>query len=212
MKKLIYFYTMLYTLLHFLFPRVIFKVNIQSEKVWFLTFDDGPTEEVTDWVLELLNKYDAKATFFCLGIQVENNIGLFEKIKNCGHEVGNHSYSHLHGWKTSNLNYSENIARAHSIINSQLFRPPYGKMGFFQYLKLRKKYKIILWNQIVEDWKFQLKATLKAQKLIKNAENGSIFLFHDNEKSSENLKIILPKILDFAIKNNIKLKALSKYV
>jgi peptidoglycan/xylan/chitin deacetylase (PgdA/CDA1 family) len=183
------------SILRKLFPGLIWTIPNDENRV-FLTFDDGPDPEVTPWVLDMLGKYDAKATFFCLGRNVEKYPDLFERIKAEGHAVGNHSYSHPDGWRTKNSDYFEDIGRADSLIGSRLFRPPYGRITPFQIKELKKKYRIVMWDLLSGD--FISKTT--AQKCLQNSarakEPGSILVLHDKARIREKLHVILPIILN----------------
>lgn len=172
----------------------------------YLTFDDGPTPEITEWTLDELKKNDAKATFFCIGNNIEKHPKIFEKIIADGHSIGNHTFTHLNGWKTSTNNYVENTKKcsstitniASSTINQQLFRPPYGKIRPSQSKILRKLgHKIIMWDVISYD--FDLKTTPEKclDHVLKNITPGSIIVFHDSMKAEKNLKYVLPKTLEF---------------
>lgn len=201
---------MIYTLLKHLFPKLYFRFEIKSRNVWCITFDDGPNPECMDWILEQLNLYQAKATFFTLGKQLKKHPEFIDKITAQGHEIGNHSFNHLHGWKSKNRIYYQDIVQMESLYPSPIFRPPYGKMTLFQYLKLRKKYYIILWNRIANDWKTSINPEEIADKMIQNYCSGDIILLHDNLTSFENVKIILPKLLKFSIDNQIELLTISE--
>lgn len=177
-----------------------------DKKVIYLTFDDGPTSEITDWVLETLDKYKAKATFFSLGKNLVAEPELALKIfKN--HQVGNHTFSHLKGWKTAATNYIVDIAKAQKVIDTyakvdnksdaKLFRPPYGKMSFLQAKKLRKKgYTIVMWDVLSGDYNPKLSKEKSLENLLKNTKKGSIVVFHDSKKAFNTLQYILPKALE----------------
>lgn len=202
-----------------LFPNYVWDIPNNERKV-FLTFDDGPTPEITEWVLEQLKEYHAKATFFCIGNNIEKHPKIFQKIIAVGHSIGNHTYTHLNGWKTSTNDYVENTKKCAATItnivpttdtqqpttskvhpktkNQQLFRPPYGKIKPSQSKILRKLgYKIILWDVISYD--FDLKTTPEncLANVLKNITPGSIIVFHDSVKAEKNLKYVLPKTLEF---------------
>ncbi|MEJ6734631.1 MAG: polysaccharide deacetylase family protein [Flavobacteriales bacterium] len=180
----------------FLFPSLHWRFKT-NEKVIYLTFDDGPTKELTNWIVDELNKVNAKATFFCLGKNIAEHPKEFDYITNNEHQIGNHSYNHLSGWNTSTEKYSEDVENCQSLINTNLFRPPYGRITLAQINKLKRKYKIIMWD--INSWDFdQTKSPLSTfNNLTKKIDKGSIVLLHDNLKSEENLKILLPKILSY---------------
>jgi len=173
---------------------LIWNLSPQTQTL-YLTFDDGPVVGVTDWVLEILDRYNAKATFFCVGENVERNPELFEQIIKQGHSVANHSYNHLNGWKTSNFTYYRNVLKADELIGSKLFRPPYGKITRQQAKSLKKKYKIIMWDVLSGDFDENLKSESCIKNVIKASKSGSIIVFHDSEKSKSNLMETLPEIL-----------------
>ncbi|UCG26880.1 MAG: polysaccharide deacetylase family protein [Bacteroidales bacterium] len=160
---------------------MIWRIPNSENKV-YLTFDDGPNPEVTPWVLDMLGKHEAKATFFCLGRNVERYPDLFERIKDEGHSVGNHSYSHPDGWRTRNRDYFKDVERADRLIGSPLFRPPYGRITPSQIRVLKKKYKIVMWDLLSGD--FDQKTTLKecVRRIKKYAKTGSIVVLHEPMK------------------------------
>lgn len=175
----------------------------KKEKVIYLTFDDGPTPEITDWVLEVLLKYNAQVTFFCVGKNIENNPLLFDKIVSQNHSIGNHTFNHLNGFKSNYKVYLNDIDLTENIlekkgITTKLFRPPYGRLTYLQSRKLRKKsYKIIMWDVLSGDFDKGIDEETCLQNVIKNIDNGSIVVFHDSIKASEKLKFALPQILNY---------------
>ncbi|MFC6860049.1 polysaccharide deacetylase family protein [Zunongwangia atlantica] len=200
-----------------LYPRRLSKIT--AENTLFLTFDDGPIPEITPWVLNLLEKHSAKATFFCIGDNVRKHPEVFLQIKAKGHAIGNHTFNHLDGWKTSTSDYIENFKKAEEIIESQLqqkliseeklFRPPYGKIKNKQAAKITNLgYRIVMWDVITGDYD----NTYSAEKCLKNTRNliksGSIIVFHDSLKAEKNLKYVLPKILEEYAQKGWKFEAL----
>jgi len=167
-----------------------------SEKVLYLTFDDGPTPKVTHWVLEELEKRQAKATFFCLGKNVQAHPTIFNEIKEQGHSIGNHTFSHQNGWETSLKDYLNDAAEADKYLNSKLFRPPYGKMTWRQYKALQQQYTLILWDVIAGDFLEEATGEWCFNNIKKHATAGSIVVLHDSEKCFETLKVCLPLIMD----------------
>jgi peptidoglycan/xylan/chitin deacetylase (PgdA/CDA1 family) len=162
----------------------------------FLTFDDGPTPDVTEWVLERLKEYNAKATFFCLGRNVDHFHDIYEKILEEGHSVGNHSYSHLKGFGSSNRSYFEDIEMARNLINSDLFRPPYGRIRPSQVAEIVKNYRLIMWNVLSIDYNRKVPGDKVVQNVMNNVSSGSIVVFHDSAKARKNLYYALPKVLE----------------
>ncbi len=178
-----------------------------DEKVLYLTFDDGPTETTTKWILEILEKYNAKATFFCVGQNADENPKLLQKITDAGHSVGNHTYNHLNNRETDADKYFENVDKCAKIINSKLFRPPYGRISSKQATKLLgNEYKIIMYSVLTNDFDADLYPNFILQKSIKQTKTGSIVVFHDSIKAFENLKFVLPKYLEYFFKQGYSFK------
>lgn len=161
----------------------------------FLTFDDGPTPEITPWVLAALKEFNARATFFCIGKNVKKYPDLYNQILNEGHSVGNHSYSHIKGWKTSNQKYVESVQKAAQVIDSNLFRPPFGKIRPQQIGQLKQDFKIIMWDVFTRDYDSKLDKEKCLKNVLDFSESGSIIVFHDTLKAERNLKYVLPKVL-----------------
>ena len=195
-----------------IFPNYVWDIPNNENKV-FLTFDDGPIPEITEWTLEQLKKYDAKATFFCIGNNIEKHPDIFNNIITQGHAIGNHTFNHLNGWKNSTEDYIENVKLCQSQITNpkshpsdselaqqilNLFRPPYGKIKPSQSRILRKLgYKIIMWDILSYDFDQTITPEKCLDNVLKNVVNGSIIVFHDNVKAEQNLKYALPKTLAF---------------
>lgn len=178
------------------------------EKELFLTFDDGPNADVTPWVLETLAKYNAKATFFCIGENVMNNQDIYGRVIDEGHSVGNHSFSHLKGWITSNKDYIDDVKKASEFIDSDLFRPPYGKIKPSQSFELKKDYYIIMWDVLTRDYDEDVNPEKCLQYVINHSEGGSIILFHDTLKAIKNLRFVLPRVLEHYSENGFTFKAI----
>jgi peptidoglycan/xylan/chitin deacetylase (PgdA/CDA1 family) len=182
-----------------------------NEKIVYLTFDDGPTPEITEWTLTQLKKHDIKATFFCIGNNIKKHPDIFAKILQDGHTVGNHTFNHLNGWKTETTAYIENIKLSetaiseHSKINTpnnhqdlNLFRPPYGKIKPSQTKELAKLgYRIIMWDVLSADFDKKISPEQCLNNVIQNTTSGSIIIFHDSVKAFGNLEYVLPKALSF---------------
>ena len=174
-----------------------FKTN---EKVIYLTFDDGPVPELTEWVLDELKKYNAKATFFCIGKNVVEHPLVYKNILDEGHSVGNHTYNHLNGWKTPDSEYLENVLEAKKYINSNLFRPPYGRIKKPQREALMQNdagFQIVMWSVLSGDFDVNITPEACCNTVLKNSENGSIVVFHDSEKAYSRLRYALPIVLKF---------------
>ena len=195
---------LMYGLLNTIFPSTWrYKTK---EKVVYLTFDDGP-KELTPFVLRHLKSYDAKATFFLTGQNVIKEQALYEQIKREGHSIGNHSYSHLNGWTTTKFYYSD-IDKCDSILNTNLFRPPFGKIRPSQIRYLKRRYQIIMWD--VLSWDFDAKVSEERclNIVLSRTKAGSIIVFHENEKSAVNMKYALPKLLQHLKSKGYRFKKL----
>nr|WP_314839058.1 polysaccharide deacetylase family protein [uncultured Flavobacterium sp.] len=199
-----------------LFSKWIWDIP-NTKKVVYLTFDDGPTPEVTSWVLDELNKYNFKATFFCIGDNIRKYPVIFKKIISEGHAVGNHTFNHLNGWKTSTQNYIDNTELCQEIIDknmqynsdSKIFRPPYGKIKKAQSRALLKMgYKIIMWDVLSADFDGKITNEECLNNVIMNLQPGSIIVFHDSIKAFEKLKYVLPATLQYLQDNNYETKVL----
>ena len=182
-----------------------FLESKSSDKVIYLTFDDGPTEHVTDWVLNELDKVGAKATFFCLGKNVKNHPSLYQSYLSNGHVVGNHTMNHLNGPKTENKKYLENVLKAKEYVNSSLFRPPYGKCTPQQHKEITQAgFKTIFWTHLTYDFDKSLPSEKRISKIKENLQSGSILVFHDSEKAFPQLKTDLPIVLKFLKEDGYK--------
>jgi peptidoglycan-N-acetylglucosamine deacetylase len=178
-----------------IYPDVIWDKRNSGKKL-YLTFDDGPTPVITEIVLDILDKYQAKATFFCLGRNVERHPEIYAEILRRGHQTGNHTYSHLKGWQTGNKEYFLDTELAGQFIDSGLFRPPYGRIKRAQIKFLKKKYLIVLWDVMSHDYEklWSKERCLKA--VLRYTREGSIIVFHDSEKAIEKVEYILPRLLE----------------
>ena len=192
-----------------IFPNYVWDIPNREKKV-FLTFDDGPTPEITEWTLEQLKKHNAKATFFCIGNNIEKHPEIFQKIIQDNHAIGNHTFNHLKGWETDTDEYIENVKKCCFFMREkglgirdkedavELFRPPYGKIKPSQSKILRQLgYKIIMWDVLSRDFDETISPEECLANVVKNIESGSIIVFHDSVKAKQNLKYVLPKTLAF---------------
>ena len=180
-----------------LFPKGIWRLPVKNEKVVYLTFDDGPIPEITPWVLDLLDKYDIKATFFCVGDNVRKHPDIYQMVLDRGHHVGNHTFNHIQGIKTFSKKYRENTALAAQYIKSDMFRPPHGHMRIPQFFRLRRKYRIIMWDVVTRDYSKRMTPEKVLDNVKKYTRNGSIIVFHDSLKSEKNMKYALPKSIEW---------------
>lgn len=183
-----------------LYPQAIFRMD-PNEKAVYLTFDDGPIPEVTPWVLDQLDKYEIKATFFMVGDNIHKHPEVFQMVIDRGHRVGNHTYNHIRGFEYSNSEYLENTKLVDSIVHSELFRPPHGHMGFRQYYTLRHYYKIIMWDLVTRDYSKKMRPEQVFKNVKRYARNGSIITFHDSLKSwnNGNLQYALPRSIEYLL-------------
>jgi len=172
-------------------PSLLWKIK-EEEKVIYLTFDDGPHPEITSWVMTLLDEYEAKATFFCVGENVSRYPEMLNQLHNKGHRTGNHTHNHLDGWKTATDVYVMNTAVANKLIHSTLFRPPYGHITPRQSREIAKHYRIIMWSLLARDFEPDLDTGEAKNSLKKHSAPGSIVLFHDSIKAEKNLRELLP--------------------
>ena len=198
------------------FPNYIWEVP-SDEKTLFLTFDDGPTPNITEWVLNTLNQYHAKATFFCIGDNIQKYPKIFQQIVNEGHSIGNHSNNHINGWKTKTKSYLENVLLAKEVISNQnlqssitnLFRPPYGQIKPKQGRKLMAMgYRIVMWDVLSFDWDKTVSNQECLERVISKSKNGSIIVFHDSVKASNNMQFALPKVLEYYSRKGFSFKAI----
>ena len=177
-----------------LFPNFTWRIPTK-EKVLYLTFDDGPIPEVTPWVLEQLNAYDAKATFFCVGDNIRKYPKIFRQIIDQDHAVGNHTQNHLNGWTSENLPYFHNVRHCANLVNTVLFRPPYGRMKPKQVQFLQRHYRIVMWDILSGDFDVNLTPQQCLNNVVRNVRPGSIVVFHDSLKAEERLNFVLPQVL-----------------
>ena len=188
-----------------MYPNFLWRVKT-DEKVIYLTFDDGPIPEITEFVLEELAKYQAKATFFCIGDNIQKYPNIFQKVINQGHSFGNHTFNHLKGWNTEDDIYIENFRKCNEIIlqsnikhrktNNEYFRPPYGRIKKSQAKEILKTHTIVMWDVLSGDYDPSISRERVLKKSIQNSEAGSIVLFHDSIKASNNMMFALPRFLD----------------
>ncbi len=184
---------------------------IEEQPAVYLTFDDGPHPEATTFVLDQLKQHNARATFFCIGKNVQAHPHLYRRILEEGHATGNHTQNHLNGWKCDNYSYLNNIFLASKHIEKRIFRPPYGRIKMSQAKRLskgRQPWKIYMWDVLSGDFDVQLSPEACLAHVIDHIEPGSIVVFHDSQKALPRLMYALPAVLEFCKQNNWALKAL----
>ncbi len=180
--------------LRWIYPRATWRMN-RHEHAVYLTFDDGPIPEATPFVLDVLKEHNIKATFFMVGDNVRKHPLIYERVKAEGHQIGNHTFNHISGFKHSIKTYSDNAEKANTYLNSHLFRPPHGWMRLTQYARLRKKYRIVMWDLVTRDYSKWMTAEDVLNNVKRYTRNGSIITFHDSLKSIEKLKTALPQAI-----------------
>lgn len=194
--------------LRMLYPNRTWSLPV-DEKILYLSFDDGPHPTITPRVLVLLKQYNAKATFFCVGNNVEKYPAVFNSIQAEGHSLGNHSFHHLNGWKSDNQIYIDDVKKADRLIHSNLFRPPYGRLKFSQASALLQMgYELIMWTVLSADYDRNITREQCAMRVIKNITPGTIVLFHDSEKAEERMLYALEELLNDATKKGYQFKAI----
>jgi peptidoglycan/xylan/chitin deacetylase (PgdA/CDA1 family) len=194
---------------HF-FSSYVWKLPAKQNTV-YLTFDDGPHPTITPWVLEQLKLYDAEATFFCIGRNIEQHSNIYEMILDAGHATGNHTYTHMNGWKTENEKYLDDVAAGAALVKTNLFRPPYGRIKSKQAEQISAvsfvaDSKIIMWDVLSADFDSSFSPEQCLSNVVSNVSPGSIIVFHDSEKAFQNLKYALPATLKFLRENGYRMK------
>ena len=192
------------------FPEYLWKIPVEDNSI-FLTFDDGPVPEITPWVLEQLDQYSAKASFFCIGDNIKKHPDIYQSIIDKDHLVCNHTFNHLNGWKTSTNKYIENTLECSKLVKAKFFRPPYGNIRKSQAKQLRGLgYQIIMWDVLSWDFSHRCSPEKCLSNVINNIEPGSIIVFHDNIKSKKNLTYALPKTLSYLKENGFICRTLKE--
>ena len=197
-------------LLKKLYPNLLWDAN-RSSKCVYLTFDDGPIPIVTPFVLNILKQYNAKATFFCIGDNVNKHPDVFEQVKSEGHAIGNHTYNHLRGWATEDQTYLNNFLKADELLNTKLFRPPYGRMKRSQvklFQNVKPGLQMVMWNILSADFDASITPEKCLDNVIKNTKSGDIVLFHDSLKAKERMQYALPRALEIWSKEGYSFKPL----
>lgn len=192
-----------------LYPEAIFRMN-PKEKSVYLTFDDGPIPVVTPWVIDLLNHYKIKATFFMVGDNVRKHPEEYKMVIDNGHRIGNHTYNHLKGFNTSCKDYMENIMKMNEVVPTDLFRPPHGHLWRRQYKEVKKHFKVIMWDLVSRDYSKRMTPEEVLKGIKKYVRNGSIITFHDSLKSwnNGNLRYALPLSIEHILSEGYEFRLL----
>jgi peptidoglycan-N-acetylglucosamine deacetylase len=193
--------------LRMFYPSLLWSMP-QGNKQLYLTFDDGPHPEITPRVLDLLAKYDARATFFCVGENVAGNPKTYQQILDAGHLTGNHTYNHLNGWKTPLKEYYDSTNKCRELVDSIYFRPPYGRINPCQIQTLKKEYTIVMWSVLSYDYDHETSAEQCLDYVMRHTNDGAIIVFHDSEKAAPNLFKTLPLVLDHFTKEGYRFERL----
>ncbi len=191
------------------YSKFVWHIPTRKKKI-YLTFDDGPIPEVTEFVLETLEKWSAKATFFCIGDNVRKHPDIFQQIIQKGHSVGNHTFNHMNGWKSEDDDYISNFTKCKEELNieTSLFRPPYGRIKKSQSRLLPKNQRIVMWDVLSGDFSPKITPDVCLEKTIRYTRPGSIVLFHDSIKASGNMQYALPRFLEHFSGENYRFEAM----
>ena len=192
-----------------LFPEAIWRIKRKGRKTVYLTFDDGPVPEVTPWVLDTLDRYGIKATFFLVGDNVRRSPELFEEIKRRGHSWGNHTMHHLQGMKEPTFRYMRDITEADNLISSPLFRPPHGLLRWSQAAAIKTHYNIVMYDLVTRDYSRKLNPDEVFDNVRRYARNGSIIVFHDSLKARHNMMAALPRAIEWLLAQGYELHPIS---
>jgi peptidoglycan/xylan/chitin deacetylase (PgdA/CDA1 family) len=194
-----------------MFPNYVWDIATTNKEL-YLTFDDGPNPEITNWTLTTLKQYNAKATFFCIGANVIKYPHIYKNIINDGHTIGNHTQNHIKGWQSKTKDYLREVEEAQLSINKDinLFRPPYGQISPKQGKALiNLGYQIIMWDVLSFDWDNDISAEKCLENVISRSKTGSIIVFHDSVKASKNMMFVLPNVLEFFSEKGYEFKSLN---
>jgi peptidoglycan-N-acetylglucosamine deacetylase len=196
-------------LLRWFMPRNLIWEIPEKERILYLTFDDGPVTGITDETLAELDRFNAKATFFCVGDNVKRYPDTYRKIIDAGHSTGNHTFYHLNGWKTPTKEYIRDVHQCAGLVDSTLFRPPYGRITRKQTKILSNDYKIIMWSVLSGDFDPSVSADQCFRNIVKSARPGSVILMHDNQRASKAMLQTLPHVLEYYLERGYKFKTIT---
>jgi peptidoglycan/xylan/chitin deacetylase (PgdA/CDA1 family) len=188
------------------FPGAIWRIPAGEGKCVYLTFDDGPIPDVTPWVLDTLDRYGIKATFFCVGDNVRKYPGIYRDVIGRGHLTGNHTYNHIQGIRSLTSHYVDNVEKAKTCIDSHLFRPPHGHMRLPQVWRLSRSYRIIMWDVVTRDYSPYMNPDRVFDVVKKYTRNGSFIVFHDSLKAEKNMKEALPRSIEWLLSEGYEFK------
>ncbi|MDR1918987.1 MAG: polysaccharide deacetylase family protein [Tannerellaceae bacterium] len=188
-----------------LFPGAVWRMPAEKKCV-YLTFDDGPIPGITPWVLDTLDTYGVKATFFCVGDNVRKHPEVYQMLLDRGHRTGNHTYNHIQGIRFRTSHYLDNVEKARAYINSDLFRPPHGHMRLPQVWRLRRSYRIIMWDVVTRDYSPYMTPKGVFHVVKKYTRNGSFIVFHDSLKAERNMKEALPLSIEWLLGEGYEFK------
>ena len=192
-----------------LYPQALWRMD-SHEKAVYLTFDDGPIPGITPWVLDLLDHYAIKATFFMVGDNVRKHPEEYRMVVERGHRIGNHTFNHIRGFEYTSRNYLANADKANAYLHTDLFRPPHCHMRWMQYHVLKKKYRIVMWDLVTRDYSWRLTGEQVLEKVQRYVRNGSIITFHDSLKSEPRLKYALPRSIEWLLAQGYTFKVFEK--
>jgi len=195
-------------LLKKIFPNQVWSLPAQEKKL-YLTFDDGPTPGITEWVLDELKNYKAKASFFLVGKNIEQHPDIVKRIRKEGHAVGNHTYNHVNGWQTATSSYIKNSLKCGELVDTNLFRPPYGRITQMQTRIMNNRYKIIMWDVLSGDFDHSISKDKVVKNVLSNTAPGSIIVFHDSIKAQARMQYALPRVLEHYSEQGFKFEKLS---
>ena len=190
-----------------IYPKGIFRKNPEEHSV-YITFDDGPIPEVTPWLLDILDQYGIKATFFVVGDNVRKHPDIFKMVVERGHHIGNHTFNHVRGMRMRNHDYIDNVKKCEGLISARLFRPPHGVLRPWTYHYMEGSYDIIFYDVITRDYNEKLKPEKVLEIVKKYTRNGSIIVFHDSLRSEKNLRYALPKAIEWLKQEGYEFKQL----
>ncbi len=191
-----------------LFPGARWRIPALEGQTVYLTFDDGPIPEVTPWVLDVLDRYAVKATFFCVGDNVQKHPDLFDEIVARGHQVGNHTQHHIKALSKSTKGYMKDVLEAHRLIHSRYFRPPYGHLRLGQTREISHSFELVMWDVLTRDYNSKLSPERVLENVKRYTRNGSIIVFHDSLKAKRNIEYALPKAIEWLLQEGYEFRRL----